>query len=143
VRGSITAIRLAGGIVHILLVDDSIEVLEAYSELLEDSGYRTTSCETGLSALIRIGAERPDLVVLDLKLADISGLDVHRALRADPTFCSLPILFVSGVILDEEVLRAQVCDPEVRLLLKPIHPDVLIRTIREVLDERGRAPEAA
>jgi CheY-like chemotaxis protein len=129
--------------VHILLVDDSIEVLEAYSELLAGSGYLTSSCETGLGALIRIGVDRPDLVVLDLKLSDVSGLDVHRALRADPTFCSLPILFVSGVILDEEVLREQVCDPDVRLLLKPIHPDVLIRTIHEVLADCGRAPEAA
>ena len=128
---------------HILLVEDSIEVLEAYSELLEDSGYQVTACETGLGALIRVGVDRPDLVVLDLKLPDVSGFDIHRALRADPTFCSVPILFVSGVILDEEVLRAQVCDPDMRLLLKPIHPDELIRAIREVLAEFGRAPEAA
>jgi len=128
---------------HILLVDDSIEVLEAYSELLEGSGFRVTSCATGLGALIRVGVDRPDLVVLDLKLDDISGLDVHRALRADPTFCSLPILFVSGVILDQEVLQAQICDSDVRLLLKPIHPDELIRTIREVLAESGRERSAA
>lgn len=128
---------------HILLVDDNIEVLEAYSELLEDSGYRTTCCDTGLAALIRIGVDRPDLVLLDLKLTDISGLDVHRAVRADPTFCSLPIVFISGVCLDEEVLRAQVCDSDVRLLLKPINPGVLIGAIREVLADRGDAPMAA
>lgn len=128
---------------HILLVDDNTDVLETYSELLSDAGYQVSTCKTGLGALVRVGVERPDLVILDLKLGDISGLDVHRALRTDPTFHSLPIFFVSGVILDQDAIRAQACDPEIRLLLKPLNAEELIQTVRESVSSAHQKPEAA
>jgi CheY-like chemotaxis protein len=122
---------------HIALVDDNQEILSTFTDLLEQAGYRVTPCASGLSALLRIGNDRPDVVILDLKLNDISGFDLYRTLKEDPDFASVPILFVSGVFLDEEMLRARVGDPTARLLLKPVMEEDLLAEI-----ERARTPVA-
>ena len=115
--------------VHVLVVDDNAEILEILTELLEEIGYRVTCRTSGLSALLTIGSARPDVVVLDLKLDDISGFEVFRAVRAEPAFAALPIIFVSGVFLDEEMIRNRTGDAGARLLLKPIPGEVLIAAI--------------
>lgn len=86
---------------HILVLDDNVEVLETFAEILEDEGFRVTTCASGLVALLRIAQEKPDIIILDLKLTDTSGFEIHRALKAEPAFADIPIPFVSGVFLDE------------------------------------------
>lgn len=122
----------------ILIVDDNEEILEILSELLESEGYQVDCCSSGLSALLRIGYLRPDLLILDIKLDDISGFDIHRTLMRDPNLAATPILFVSGVMLDIDLLRAQTGDPGARLLLKPIPGEILIEEI-----EKARLRRAA
>ena len=129
--------------VHVVLVDDNLEILSTIGDLLEASGYRVTPCNTGLSALLRIGLEPPDVVILDLKLDDISGFDVYRTLKAAPETASLPVLFMSGVFLDQELLRNRVNDPNVRLLLKPVPEEELLAEIESARSLERRHPRAA
>jgi two-component system, NtrC family, sensor kinase len=129
---------------HIVLVDDNLDILSTIGDLLEESGYRVTPCASGLSALLRIGLTRPDVVILDLKLNDISGLDVYRALKEDPEVADLPVLFVSGVFLDQELLRSRLNDPTARLLLKPVPEEELLAEIEAACARiRVRPPRAA
>ncbi|MBD3161139.1 MAG: response regulator [Candidatus Eisenbacteria bacterium] len=123
---------------RIILIDDHEEIRETFGELLSEEGYRVTCCATGMSALVRIGAERPDLVLLDLNLGDLSGFDVLRTLRADPELGRTPVLFISGVILDQELLRERTGDPGARLLLKPVDPAILLEEIRQAIGGDGR-----
>lgn len=129
---------------HIVLVDDNHEILSTFTDLLEESGYRVTSCSSGLSALLRIGTDRPDIVILDLKLNDISGFDVYRALKDDPDFAPVPVLFMSGVFLDQDLLRDRVNDPAAKLLLKPVPEEVLLAEIESARARAGNSrPKAA
>ena len=129
---------------HLIVVDDNLEILSVFSDLLEAAGYRVTSCAGGLLALLRIGLDRPDVVILDLKLNDISGFDVYRTLKDAPETADLPVLFVSGVFLDQELLRYRVNDPEVRLLLKPVPEDELLAEIESArTTAKDRRPRAA
>jgi CheY-like chemotaxis protein len=125
--------------VHVLVVDDNPEILEILSELLEESGYHVTCCSGGLSALLAIGRLHPDIMLLDLKLDDISGFDVYRAVRADAAVADLPILFVSGVYLDQQMICARLGDEGARLLLKPIPGELLISEIEQALRVRRTA----
>ena len=68
---------------RILLVEDEIEVLDAITELLEREGYAVTRAVDGEEALRRVETERPDLVLLDVGLPGLSGLDVLQRLRRD------------------------------------------------------------
>ncbi len=117
------------GDVHVMIVDDNPDLLAICSEILEDHGYRVTACTSGLVALIRLGWDRPDVVVLDIKLDDVSGLEIYRAMQVVEQTAGLPVVFISGIYLDEEMVRNQAGDPNVRLLLKPVPGEVLIRAI--------------
>jgi CheY-like chemotaxis protein len=129
---------------RLVLVDDNLEILSTFKELLEAAGYQVTPCESGLSALLRIGLDRPDAVILDLKLNDISGFDVYRTLKGAPETEDLPVLFVSGVFLDQEVLRERVNDPDVKLLLKPVPEEDLLAGIESArATVKSRRPRAA
>jgi DNA-binding response OmpR family regulator len=125
-----------GGLVKIALVDDNEEILETFGELLTEVGYQVTCCQTGMGALLRIGAERPDLILLDLNLGDLSGFDVFRAVKADPDLAATRVLFISGVVLEERILRERIGDPNARLLLKPVDPGRLLEEIRLIMEER-------
>ena len=123
----------------ILVVDDDPEVRAVLRELLELEGYVVREADGGLSALIQVGRDLPDVVVLDLKLLDVSGFDVYRALRADHDFRTLPILFISGAYHDVEWIRRQVGTGPFAYLQKPIDQDDLTRELRLILAPPARA----
>ena len=79
----------------ILLVEDEIEVLDAITELLEREGYAVTRAVDGEEALRRVETERPDLVLLDVGLPGLGGLDVLRRLREDHP--RVPVVMLTGL----------------------------------------------
>jgi len=118
---------------RVLVVDDDQEVREVLRDLLVLDGFPVSTAAAGLPALLRIGRERPDCVVLDLKLEDISGFEVYRVLRADPEFCRLPVLLVSGAYSDSDWVSRQVGTGPVRYLSKPIIHEDLVSAIRALV----------
>jgi len=84
----------------ILIVDDDPHILEVINFALTRAGFATVSAKDGLSALARHGDARPDLIVLDINLPEMDGLDVCREIRRTS---DVPILFLSS--RDEEIDR--------------------------------------
>jgi CheY-like chemotaxis protein len=82
----------------ILIVEDDPWIRTLLAELLTDEGYRVVEADCGTHALEELARGRADLVVLDLKLPNTSGLEVLRALRADPATADLPVLVMSGEV---------------------------------------------
>lgn len=80
----------------ILVVDDERDIIDLISANLRREGYQVVSAETGEDALELVKMERPDLVVLDLMLPGIEGLEVCRQIRGAPDFSSIPILILSA-----------------------------------------------
>jgi two-component system, OmpR family, alkaline phosphatase synthesis response regulator PhoP len=121
----------------VLVVDDEPKIVQLARDYLEHAGFAVVSASDGPGALARARAERPDLVVLDLGLPTLDGLDVARALRRDS---SVPIVILSG--RDEET------DKLVGLELgaddyvtKPFSPKELVARVRAVLRRTERPPE--
>jgi DNA-binding response OmpR family regulator len=81
---------------NILVVDDDHQVLRSIQHILEDAGYAVATTESGLEAIEWVKQERPDLLILDIIMPEISGTDVCRRLRADPYFARLPIIFLTA-----------------------------------------------
>ncbi|HEU4883156.1 MAG TPA: response regulator, partial [Longimicrobium sp.] len=87
----------------VLLVEDSDAIRDAFTILLEDAGYTVLGAETGGEAL-RLAEERvPDLVLLDMGLPDMTGLEVVRRLKAAPHTASIAVVALTG--RDEEADR--------------------------------------
>ncbi|NLX08735.1 MAG: response regulator transcription factor [Chloroflexi bacterium] len=81
---------------HILAVDDDATVLHSVRRVLEKAGFTVTVASNGREALALIARQRPDLVVLDIIMPEMDGLEVCRRIRADPFIARLPILFLTA-----------------------------------------------
>jgi len=81
----------------ILVVDDHTDTNEMLCRLLRSYGHKTASAFTGEGALVMIGVERPELVVLDVMMPGMDGMEVLRLIRRDPATATVPVIFYSGV----------------------------------------------
>lgn len=81
---------------HILVVDDDLPVLKSIQRILEGVGFHVTAVSDGQTALDTIKKAVPDLVVLDIIMSEMDGLEICRRIRADPYIGKLPILFLTA-----------------------------------------------
>ncbi len=80
---------------RILVVDDEVDLAWALRQSLADEGYEVSLAHDGTEALAAIAGQRPDLIILDIKMPRMNGLEVCRRLRRDPSFAAVPILFLT------------------------------------------------
>lgn len=115
----------------ILLVDDHAPTREAYAAFLQEHGYAVLQAGHGGEAILLLSAHRTDLVVLDIAMPVLGGIDLAEWLRRDFAGAGLPILAVTGIAssLEQERMR-RLCDD---VLLKPCEPQVLAARIRALL----------
>ncbi len=81
---------------RLLLVDDDVESLAVARARLADDGIEISCATGGIAGLEAAKSQHPDLILLDLEMPDMNGLDVCRILKADPELCMIPVLFLSG-----------------------------------------------
>ncbi len=113
----------------VLLVEDDRDTREMYTEYLTYSGLRVTEASTGRRALERAREQTPDVVVTDIAMPEMDGLELSRRLRASPPTRDVPIIAVSGNATPRA--RDAGCDVVVE---KPCTPDRLLHIIEDVLD---------
>jgi len=81
---------------HVLVVDDTPQNIRVIDAILAPRGYTIPTAASGPEALRQIAAEPPDLVLLDLVMPGMSGLDVCRQLRSDPVTRLLPVVMITA-----------------------------------------------
>ena len=118
---------------HILLVEDDDTNRKLVRIVLGD-GYRISEASSVEQALVLLQHEKPDLLLLDIRLGDGSGLDVIRAVRADPAFDQVPALAITAQAMKDDESRFLAAGFDA-YLSKPIDtrrlPEVVERFIRE------------
>jgi two-component system cell cycle response regulator DivK len=115
-----------------LIVEDNALNLKLMRDILEASGIETIQTKDGLRALELARTQRPDIILLDIQLPDVSGLEVARQLKADATLKSIPIVAVTALALrgDEERVLAAGCDAYVS---KPISVAHFLEVVKKFL----------
>lgn len=118
----------------ILIVDDDHSQAEVLSFRLGRQGYDTITANTGHTGLQLARHERPDLVLLDLRLPDVDGLHICRQLTDDIRTCGIPVIIVSGMERPDIIRqsRAAGCHYYVR---KPYDPNALLLLVRSAMNE--------
>src|SRR5581483_7733325 len=125
----------------ILIVDDDEAKRYSVAKILQKGGYRIVEAGTGAEA-VRLAADLPDLIVLDVKLPDVSGFEVCRRIKADPLTASIPVLHLSNTFVDLEDRVQGLEGGADGYLTDVLEPLELIATVRALLRAR-RAEEAA
>lgn len=118
----------------ILVVDDSIVMRNALEDVLVTAGHSVTTAPDGIEGLELAHREKFDLMFLDIDMPNLSGLQVCRMLRNDPSFAAFPIIMLTA----RDQKRDQYWGLETganAYLTKPFEPDKLINTVNDVIDE--------
>ena len=117
---------------RILIVEDNQIGLKLLSQLLKVHGYETLDTTKGLEAISLARDYRPDLILMDIRLPDISGLEVTRLLKQDHQTKCIPIIAVTAFAMlgDEAKALESGCDAHIT---KPVILDNLLRTVSSFL----------
>ena len=118
----------------VLVVEDEVDLLFTIALSLELSGYRVIKAASGEEALTLVEKERPDAVVLDIRLPGIDGWSVLEAIKAEPETRDIPVIVVS--IVDERARGAALGAAE--YLVKPVRRDDLLAALAAVTTSGGR-----
>lgn len=124
---------------RVLVVDDEPIVLRSLRRVLEDENFVVIDASSGPQALELVAKEQPDLVVLDIVMPEMDGIEVCRRLRADPFTARLPILFLTAKGRSEDVARGLDAGSD-DYLVKPLDVVQLPARVRALL---RRAPGGA
>ncbi len=123
----------------ILVVDDEPEAVELLEFNLRQAGYDVVAAKDGAEALKKARAVLPGLIVLDLMLPEVDGLEVCKMLRRDPATATIPVMMVTAKAAEiDRILGLELGADD--YLTKPFSPRELVLRVKKIL-ERGRTAE--
>ena len=119
----------------ILIVEDNELNMKLFNDLLEAHGYRTVTTRDGTTAVDLAIEEKPDLILMDIQLPEVSGLDITRQIKDNDDLKHVPIIAVTAFAMkgDEDKIRECGCNGYVS---KPISITTFIETIRSHLGQK-------
>lgn len=124
---------------NILVIEDEEDIQELVEYNLSKNGFAVSSVNDGETGLKKIAAESPDLVLLDLMLPGLDGLEVCRRLKSDPTTQKIPVVMLTARGEEADIVAGLELGAE-DYITKPFSPKVLIARVRAVL-RRDRSRE--
>ncbi|MXN64153.1 response regulator [Stappia sp. GBMRC 2046] len=118
----------------VLIVEDNELNMKLFHDLLEAHGYQTLQTRTGIEALELARAHHPDLILMDIQLPEVSGLEVTKWIKEDDELKTIPVIAVTAFAMkgDEERIRQGGCEAYIS---KPISVVKFLETVRSYLGE--------
>jgi putative two-component system response regulator len=132
---------------RVLIADDMPSVLELFERLLVSDGHTVLTAADGAEALAAVHRERPDVVILDVAMPKMDGLEVCRRLKADPDVRLTPVVLVTGLSDIDDRIRGIKAGAD-EFLTKPVHPHELraritsLTRMKSLIDELDSAEAA-
>ena len=118
----------------ILIVEDNPKNLKLVRDSLQVKGYQTIETETGEEGVRLARERRPALILMDIQLPGINGVEALRQLRADPVTSAIPVLAVTASVMTDDRTRIMAAGFD-GFHGKPISVRQLLATVREILDK--------
>ena len=123
----------------VLIVEDNELNMKLFHDLLDAHGYKTLQTRSGIEALKIAREQRPNLILMDIQLPEVSGLEVTKWLKDDEELREIPVIAVTAFAMkgDEERIRQGGCEA---YLSKPISVGKFIETVRHFLGTPEGSP---
>ncbi len=118
----------------VLVVEDNELNMKLFHDLLEASGYNIVQTRNGLEAIDLAREHRPDLILMDIQLPEVSGLEVTKWIKEDDDLRTIPVIAVTAFAMkgDEERIRQGGCEA---YLSKPISVNTFLDTVKSYLGD--------
>lgn len=118
----------------VLIVEDNELNMKLFHDLLEAHGYRTLQTRNGFDAMDIARADHPDLIIMDIQLPEVSGLEVTKWLKEDEDLRKIPVIAVTAFAMkgDEERIRQGGCEAYIS---KPISVAKFLETVKSYLGD--------
>lgn len=122
----------------VLVVEDNELNMRLFCDLLDAFGFDTLQCRDGARAVELTRQHRPDLIIMDIQLPEVSGLDITRWIKDDDSIRDIPVLAVTAFAMraDEQRVREAGCEG---YLSKPIQMRSFLSTVEELVSDRKAA----
>jgi two-component system, cell cycle response regulator DivK len=121
----------------ILIVEDNPKNLKLVRDTLQIKGYRTIEAGTGEEGVRLAREQHPALILMDIQLPGISGVEAFRQLRADPTTHGIPVVAVTASVMAQERQKVMAAGFD-GFQGKPISVREMLETVRQILDRPAR-----
>lgn len=117
---------------RVMIVEDNELNMKLFHDLLEARGYEILQTRDGMEALKMARAEKPDLILMDIQLPEVSGLEVTKWLKEDDDLKAIPVIAVTAFAMkgDEEKIREGGCEA---YIAKPISVSHFLATVEKFL----------
>ena len=122
----------------VLIVEDEADAAELFAEMMRVSGFRVRKTSSSAPALSMMTEEKPDLVLLDIMMPEISGLDILRQMRQDPALTDIPVVVVSAKSLPADIRHGMEAGAST-YLTKPVGFLELKEAVERALDRQSPA----
>lgn len=122
----------------ILVVEDERDIRDLIGFTLRFAGFDVTVAEDGVQALELVSREKPDLILLDVRMPRMSGYEACRRLKENSATSSIPVVFLSAKGQDDEI-KEGLESGAVEYIVKPFAPDELTNQIRDILQNMDGA----
>ncbi len=116
----------------ILVVDDNPDIVTIVKTILEGKGFGVQSAINGSEAFSQLGEQKPDLIILDVMMPQMDGLEVLRKLRETPDYLSIPVILLTAKVQYEDVLKGYKLGADY-YITKPFTSSQLINAINFML----------
>lgn len=122
----------------VLVVEDNELNMRLFCDLLDAFGFQTLQCRDGAKAVELARQHKPDLIIMDIQLPEVSGLDITRWIKDDESIRAIPVLAVTAFAMraDEQRVREAGCEG---YLSKPIQMKSFLSTVQDLVDDRKAA----
>ncbi|MGO8740059.1 response regulator [Rhodoblastus sp.] len=119
----------------VLIVEDNELNMKLFNDLLEAHGYATVQTKSGVEAVGLARQHRPNLILMDIQLPEVSGLQVTQWLKDDPELAHIPVIAITAFAMkgDEEKIRRGGCEA---YLSKPISVVKFLETVRNYIGDK-------
>jgi CheY-like chemotaxis protein len=123
---------------QILVIDDKSELLHLMRRVLEDEDYHVSILQDGRNAFAQVKSQLPDLLILDLKLGDVSGQDILKQLKQDQVTAEIPVIVYTAAVLEAEEVSHLIGSDQahysnVQVVQKPFELEDLLTLVEKLL----------
>jgi len=116
----------------IVVVDDDREVRDWLDDVLSGAGFNVKVAANGLRLVSALQVDQPDIILLDVVMSWIDGFELCRAIKKNPEFCDIPVVFVSGRTTPEDIRNGMACGA-VDYFPKPIDSRQLVTRLKALV----------